>query len=186
MLPSRYIKAPHPKTTIKPDKLAFQRILDRGWVAQYKIHGHRAQFHISSDPNQKILVFNRRGQLHKKQLPDLLQDELRRLFQPKDGWTVVDGEWLKGSDKIFLFDLLRSDGELLNKLSYGERYEMLPRVYRSEYVETLGIWKQTQNCFDAIETAPEYVEGFVLKAWNTKGFADTSIIRCRWPGRSPH
>ncbi|SMF05270.1 hypothetical protein [Pseudobacteriovorax antillogorgiicola] len=185
-LPSRYIRSPHPKTTMRPDQGAFQRVLDRGWIAQYKIHGHRAQCHLSANTSDPVLVYNRQGKLHKKELPDVLCQELRRLFAPQDGWTVIEGEWLKGQDKIFLFDILRKDGQLLNHLSYGDRYEFLPRVYQSDNVETLGIWRSAAQCFSLIEEAPPYVEGFVLKAWSTKGFHDTSVIRCRWPGRSIH
>lgn len=186
LLPTRYMKAPHPKTSIKPDLVAIQRILDSGWVAQFKVHGHRAQIHIHANPQQASYVFNRQGKLHKKSLSKTLEDEIRRILQPKSDWTVLDCEWLKGDDKLFLFDILRQNGEALHHMTYEDRYERLPRIYRSPHIETLGIWKQASHGFEAIETAPAYIEGFVLKAFHTKGFSDTSVIRCRWPGRSQH
>ena len=110
---SRFIKAAHPKTSIKPEPDTIQRILDRAWVAQFKIHGHRAQFHIPSDPQKSIIVYNRQGQVHKKELPVEIANDLRRIFGSADDWTVLDGEWLKPLDKIYIFDILKRQGELL-------------------------------------------------------------------------
>lgn len=176
---SVYIRAMHPKTAIRPDVAAIKRVLDAGWCGQLKIHGHRAQFHIPPDQSLPLLAYNRQALQHKKEIPAALGAELRRLFASPNGWTVVDAEWMKGDDRVYAFDLLRRDGQLLSHLTYRERWEMLPRVYASATVETLSLFKSVDKCLEALSRPDEWIEGLVFKALETPGFADTSIIRCR-------
>lgn len=183
---SPFIRAPHPKTNLKPDAQVIQRILDRGWAAQLKIHGHRAQIHIPLDKGQKILIYNRQGRLHKLQPSPEMVSELFRLFPPQFDWNVIDAEWVKPLNKIFVFDILKRNGELLQGKSYKERYDMLPRIYRSDIIETLPLFYNASRALERVESAPDYVEGLVLRSLETKGFHDTSLIRCRFPTRSPH
>jgi ATP-dependent DNA ligase len=170
----------HPKTEIRPERTAIKRILDQGWAGQLKIHGHRAQIHIPADATP-VHVYNRQGQFHAKLLPESLVSELRRIFGPKDGWTVLDAEWLKGTDRLFVFDILKREGSILDSMTYSQRWDLLPRVYSSESIETLPLLRTVDKCMDALEQAAgmEHVEGLVLRALNTSGFSDTSIIRCR-------
>lgn len=176
---SVFIKPMHPKTEIRPDRGAIKRVLDAGWCGQLKIHGHRAQFHISADPAEEVLAYNRHGEFHKKEVPESLAAELRRLFLPKTGWTVIDAEWLKPDNKVFVFDYLKKDGQLLASYTYQERLELLPRVYSSEIVETLPIYKTVERCMEELEKDDPKIEGLVFKALTTPGFRDTSIVRCR-------
>src|ERR1041385_6212935 len=66
---SIYIRAMHPKTEISPTRAAVEKILKAGWAGQMKIHGHRAQIHISANPGEEPIAYNRRGEAHKKLLP---------------------------------------------------------------------------------------------------------------------
>lgn len=186
MTPSRFIRAMHPRTAIQPKADAIARVLQSGWAGQWKIHGHRAQIHIPPPGDGSCLAYNRQGALHRKKLPEEIDAELSRLFAREDGWTVIDSEWLKGEDRIFVFDILRAGGVLNSSLTYAERYEQIPRVYRSSCIETLPLLMTVSGCMAAVESAPEFVEGLVFRALHTRGFQDTSIIRCRWPDRSPH
>src|SRR4051812_33976707 len=95
---SPYIRAMHPKSEILPRPELIRRILDSGWVGQLKIHGHRAQIHLSANEKDAVVVYNRQGKPHKKALDPKIIVELRRIFGPKRGWTVLDAEWLKGED----------------------------------------------------------------------------------------
>lgn len=172
----------HPKTEIRPDRAAIKRVLDHGWAGQLKIHGHRAQIHLSPDPAQPSQVYNRQGALHAKPLPPALAAELQRIFGPRPdapGWTVLDAEWLKGDDRVFVFDLLRREGRLLEPLTYAERWELLPRVYASEMVETLPLLRSVDRCLEALARPEPWIEGLVFRALSTPGFSDTSIVRCR-------
>ena len=178
MKPSLFIRPIHPKTEIRPTAAAIQKILAAGWIGQLKMNGHRAQIHISADPTQDILVYNRQGQIHKKILPPLLTTELRRLFQPTQHWTVIDGEWVKEDDHIYVFDCLKSAGELLNRLSYLERWRFLPRAYISPAIQTLGILISVDQCLAALGQSEKTIEGLVFKS-ASPGFSDSSIIRCR-------
>ena len=74
--PSLFMRPMHPKTEIRPTSEAIQKILAAGWVAQLKIHGHRAQIHIPSDSSEELIAYNRQGQVHKKALPPLMASEL--------------------------------------------------------------------------------------------------------------
>ncbi len=158
---------------------AMQRILDAGWVAQLKIHGHRVQLHVPADASKPLRALNRQGQTHRKVIPPSMDSEIRRLFQPKEGWNVVDAEWLKDEGKIFVFDLLRHEGEVLRRLTFPERYERLPRLYLSPHLSTLPIIRDLKGCLEALKNDRPYIEGLVFRSLTTIGFGDTGIIRCR-------
>lgn len=176
---SVYIKAMHPKTEISPTLPSVEKILKAGWVGQMKVHGHRAQVHLSADPATAPIVYNRQGKPHKMLLPNEITAELRRIFDLQEDWTVIDGEWLKPEGRLFIFDILKLDGKSLRGLSYGERYALLPRSYISPAVKTLPLLKTSAQCMDLLASTEEHVEGLVFKSPTTKGFGDTSIIRCR-------
>jgi ATP-dependent DNA ligase len=173
-----FVRPIHPKTEIRPLPEAMSKFLAAGWVAQLKIHGHRAQIHISSDPKVAITVFNRHGQVHKKELPDGMVSELRRIFSPNIGWNIIDAEWIKTEDRLFVFDFLKQDGKLLRRLSFLERWKLLPRSYLSPHIQTLGVFTSLEECVTALKKTPEYIEGLVFKS-SSPGFEDSSIIRCR-------
>jgi len=178
-VPSTFIRAMHPKTEIKPTLASVEKILQAGWVGQPKIHGHRAQIHLSADEVEEPIVYNRQGKPHAVTLPDEIERELRRVFSFKDGWTVIDAEWLKPEGKLFVFDILKRDGKLLRTLSYADRYALLPKSYISPHVKTLPLITTSVKCMQLLEGEDAHVEGLVFKALNAKGFEDTSIIRCR-------
>lgn len=176
---SIYIKSMHPKTEIRPNAAAIGRILDQGWWGQAKIHGHRAQIHISADPTEGVLVYNRQGQFHAKDFPNDMAAELRRLFTPRKGWSAVEGEWLKPQGKLFLFDVLKLDDRVLRDYTYEQRWELLPRVFRSPCITTLPVLKTVDECLHVLADENPLIEGLVFKARGTKGFQDSSIVRCR-------
>lgn len=176
---STFIKAMHPKTEVKPTPLSIQKILNSGWVGQMKVHGHRTQVHLPADPELEPVVYNRQGQPHKKILPDRIAAELRRIFELRNDWTVIDAEWLKPEGKLFIFDMLKLDGKLLRSLSYADRYALLPKSYISPHVKTLPLLTTLAKCMEVMERPEAYVEGLVFKSLDSKGFNDTSIVRCR-------
>jgi len=178
-LPSTFIKAMHPKTEIRPLAESIRRVLDKGWVGQLKIHGHRLQLHIPADPKLPILAFTRQGKIHGKPLLPKMQKEIRRVFGPEQGWNVLDAEWLKPAEKIFVFDFLKKEGEVLRKLTFPERWKLLRRDYLSPYLVTLPLLKDLKACLEALERTEEHIEGLVFKSSTTPGFSDTSIVRCR-------
>src|SRR6185312_16037753 len=81
---SVFIKAMHPKTEIQPSRAAIEKILKMGWVGQMKIHGHRAQVHLSADREDPI-VYNRQGKTHGKLLSKEIGTELYRIADLKSG-----------------------------------------------------------------------------------------------------
>lgn len=169
----------HPKAEISPSRAAVEKILGLGWVGQAKIHGHRAQVHVSADEKESPIVYNRLAREHKKLLPAPIVDELRRIIPLSEGWTAIDAEWIKAEDRLFLFDILKLDGELLRRRSYAERYALLPRSYLSPHIRTLPILTTVEKCMEVLQSRDEAVEGLVFKAPSSKGFGDSSIVRCR-------
>lgn len=179
---SRFIQPMHPKTEVQPTRAAIQRVLQAGWVGQLKVHGHRAQIHIPAETNQPILAYTRQGHLHRIRMAEAMEKELRRLFTPRTGWNVIDAEWLKRDDQLFVFDYIKYNGDLLDDRTYIQRYELLPRVYRSEFIETLPLLKTADECMATLERPEGWVEGLVFKSTTTLGFSDTAIVRCRANG----
>jgi hypothetical protein len=184
MTGSAFIRPMHPKTEIRADRAAMEKVLNAGWVGQLKIHGHRAQIHISSNLEIEPLAYNRQGQLHKLDLSKDIIKELRRLFLPSQGWNVIDAEWLKPEGKLFVFDYIKKDGELLNNLNYGDRFKLLPRAYISPSISTLPVITDITKCLDILKAPPANCEGLVFKSTSTRGFEDTSIVRCRFSKNS--
>lgn len=177
--PSVFIKPMHPKSEIKPTLESVEKVLRSGWVGQMKVHGHRAQIHISARPGDDPIVYNRQGRVHKKLLPDEIAFELRRIFTLREGWTVIDSEWLKPKGKLFIFDILKQDDQLLRRMSYADRYALLPKSYISPHVKTLPLLTSAEKCLEVLAKTEDYIEGLVFKSLTAKGFDDTSIVRCR-------
>lgn len=176
---SRFIKAMHPKSEINSDPKAIARILELGWVGQMKVHGHRAQIHISADPEAALVIYTRQGKFHTKAMPPAMVKEVRRLFRPKKGWNVIDAEWLKPKDKLFVFDFLKREGESLRALNFPDRYKLLPRHFISPHVSVLPVLRDLPGCLKVMGTRGDHVEGLVFKSTTSTGFSDTSIVRCR-------
>lgn len=179
MAASTFIKAMHPKSEILPEPSAIEKILGMGWVGQLKVHGHRAQLHIPSEKSAKILAFNRQGKLHKKTLSAKIEKEIFRLFRPSKGWNVIDAEWLKEEEKIFVFDFLKKDGEILRKMTFPERHTLLPRAFISPHLLVLPIVRDLAACLKILASEDPHTEGLVFKSTTSAGFSDTSIVRCR-------
>jgi ATP-dependent DNA ligase len=182
---SVFIKAMHPKTEISPTLASVEKILKAGWAGQVKVHGHRAQIHLCADESEEPIAYNRMGKPHKKLLPDEIVAELRRILRPEIGWTVVDAEWLKPEGKLFIFDVLKLNGKILRGVSYEERWKRLPRLYISRHVQTLPLLTSADKCMEVLASTDENVEGLVFKALQSKGFEDTSIVRCRKRSAKP-
>ncbi len=179
MATSTFIKAMHPKTEISPTRTAVDKILRAGWVGQVKVHGHRAQIHISADSDEAVVAYNRQGRPHSILLPEKIAKELRRVLDLQEGWTVIDAEWLKPKNQLFIFDVLKLNGKVLRRMSYAERFALLPKSYISPHVKTLPLLTTPEKCMDILASEEDHIEGLVFKSLTTKGFEDTSIIRCR-------
>lgn len=176
---SVFIKAMHPKTEISPTLSAVEKMLKAGWVGQMKIHGHRAQIHLSADPKEDPIAYNRQGRPHKMLLPPETVKELRRVFELESDWTVIDAEWLKPKNKLYVFDILKLNGKILRGLPYLERWKLLPRLYISRHVQTLPVITTAEKCMEVLSKEDSDIEGLVFKSGHSKGFGDTSIVRCR-------
>lgn len=179
MASSPFIRAMHPKTEILAEPSAIRQVLDAGWIGQLKVHGHRVQLHVPSDPKAVILAYNRQGKRHAKALTDPIISEIFRLFRPTKGWNVIDAEWLKEEEKIFVFDFLKKEGETLWLRTFPERWGMLPRAFLSPHLSILPLLRDVASCVKILNSKDPHVEGLVFKSATSTGFSDTSIVRCR-------
>ena len=177
-----FIRAMHPKAAIRPDPGAISRVLATGWVGQLKIHGHRAQIHIPAAPEAELVAFTRKGTRHKVPLSATMIAELRRLLSPQSGWNVVDCEWVKEQQILYLFDMLKKNSEVLSAATYPERYAQLPQLYLSPALRTLPLLTTLDKCLAALKSPEPWIEGLVFKSSTSTGFLDTAIVRCRKSG----
>ena len=176
-----FIRPIHPKTEINPDPPSIEKVLKLGWWGQTKIHGHRAQIHLHADPNVEPVAYTRSGKIHSKDLEPSIVSELRRVFKPQLAWSVVDVEWLKKEQKLYIFDYLKKDDKVLVSLSYRERYNLIPRDFISPHIEVLSILKNLNDCLAVLQDKRSWVEGLVFKSPNSYGFSDSSVVKCRKP-----
>lgn len=175
----RFLRPIHPKAAIRPDREAIAKILAAGWVGQLKVHGHRAQIHIPSDRTQGVVAYTRHGKRHSKAMPEGMISELFRLFSPSKGWNVIDAEWVKENEKLYVFDLIMREGEILHRLTFPQRWKRLSREYLSPHLATLPQLFTLEDCLKALQSTKPYIEGLVFKSIHSPGFEDRSIVRCR-------
>ncbi len=153
--------------------------LTSAWAFASTYRLDRRLRHVPADPKTPILVFNRQGDLHKKAVSPALDAEIRRVLAPQADWSAIDAEWLKADDRVFLFDFLKREGRSLETMPYEERWALLPRVYRSPFLETLEIFRTADKCLEALARTETWVEGLVFKSLKAPGFSDASVVRCR-------
>ncbi|HYX36617.1 MAG TPA: hypothetical protein VE954_26200 [Oligoflexus sp.] len=134
-------------------------------------------FRPSSDGPEAV-SHTRQGSLH----TILLSAELRAGFKAYlclAGWITLEGEWVKPSNHIHLFDILQhKSGKLMlsflrraletsdGSLSFLTQHQTHPRPQKYD------------ECMHVLEGHDDQIEGLVFKAWKTKGWGDSGIIRC--------
>jgi len=141
------------------------------------MNGFRLQCHVGSDGN--ILNYTRRGSLHTRVVSQPILNSFLQM-EPATGISVFDCEWVKPMNQIFLFDILMLEGELLNRKTYLERYELLEGIFKiTPHMRLLPMIRTVKTCMAHMLSESKYVEGLVFKALNRPGWMDTSIVRCR-------
>lgn len=67
----------------------------------------------------------------------------------------------------------------LTRSSYEERYRLLMDIYRfSPHIKLIRLLRKYEECIQVLEGHDPQIEGLVFKAWKTKGWDDTGIVRC--------
>lgn len=171
-----YFIAPpqHPKKSVEPTREAISRVMGLGFAAQRKVDGHRAQIHIKADG--EVVAFTRQGLRHSKKIPVDLS-----LFRPTKGWTVIDAEWQKAENKIYVFDLLVQESKYLAAETYEDRHRLLLQhfVALAPGISILPLIRDVDRALQILADKDRYTEGLVLRHIQAKGFPDSAIIRCR-------
>jgi ATP-dependent DNA ligase len=174
---ARFIPPQHPKAGISCNRESIEKIIKLGWIAQKKIDGARAQIHISHMGD--IVAFTRKGTRHTVTMQPEIILFLLEHYRPEKDWNVIDCEWLRYKGKLFIFDVLKWNGESLSGLTYLERYNMLfEKPVITKHCQILSMIKTFKKCMSTLEKEPE-LEGLVFKAITTRGWPNTAIIRCR-------
>jgi len=173
---AKFISSQHPKNSVTPTGEQIREYLKLNWIGQAKMNGHRLQIHIT--PKGQLTCFTRQGTLHTKKLPPELEASFLQ-YVDRDGILVLDGEWIKSSDQVWLFDVLKYQGRTMMFSSYKERYGILKSIYAiAANIKLSRVLKKEKDCFKVLADPDEIIEGLVLKAWETKGWPDTAIVRC--------
>lgn len=180
---SKFIKCQSPGGSVLPRADTIGRILSSGWVAQKKMDGARTQVHISS--SGIIDVYTRHGSLHTKDMPDNIKQLLRQHFSSKIGWNVLDCEWLRHQDKLYIFDIMKWGDVSFHTLTYEERYKILSsHAIITPEVSILPLYTSIDKCLAVLQEAMDdkFLEGLVFKAYTSTGWSDTGMVRCRKKG----
>ena len=74
------------------------------------------------------------GQELRQGLEEAMVAELRRVFTPSIDWNVIDAEWLKPEEKLYVFDLLKRDGETFQTMEVTE-FKVLDKVAPETFSE---------------------------------------------------
>ena len=171
-----FIQSQHPKNGITPEAEHIRGFLELNWIGQAKMNGHRLQIHIT--PKGQMTCFTRQGTLHTKKLSTELEASFLQ-YADKDGILVLDCEWIKSLDQVWLFDVLKYQGRTMMFSSYKERYGILKSIYAiAANIKLSRVLKKEKDCLKVLADPNEIIEGLVLKAWETKGWPDTAIVRC--------
>lgn len=179
-MPPYFIQPQHPKATIAPEREQVQKLLKLGFWGQRKVNGHRAQIHLSSEG---FAAFTRQGTAHTQKLPEAVSRLLQARFQPKVGWNVLDCEWQKQENKLYLFDLLKLDNKSLQTKNYEQRFALLTEFFFLDpVIEFLPVLKTLDACMKVLDDKNPATEGLVFKQAAVLGFSDSLIIRCRKNG----
>ena len=173
---TRFLTPQHPKTSLAPTEKTVARYLADGWWGQRKVNGRRAQVHVEGE---LVQLWTRQGTVHTTVATEQLRDELRRYVGGRT-YTVLDGEWLQG--KLYLFDILRSDGRLLNNLNYRDRYELLKEPFISPVIQVLPVYRTARQCWQELQSKDPGGEGLVFRDPRARGWFDGAIVRCRREG----
>jgi ATP-dependent DNA ligase len=176
MKPDGFIKCQHPNHAIAPERFAIERVIKSGWIAQKKMNGHRLQIHIG--PEGQLTAYTRHGRVHTQKLSNELKFSFES-YRDKDGWLCLEGEWLKSENQVYLFDILRYKSNTLSFQTYRERLKILKSIFHiSGQIKLLRTYKKVDDCLRILEGKDEHIEGLVFKAFDTKGWPDTAIVRC--------
>jgi len=132
------------------------------------------QLHVAT--GGVVTAYTRQGSRHTTPLPQNVIDRIREHLKP----GVYDGEWLRGRDRIYLFDVLYWDKSSLTNLNYTERYILLPNLVTPELV-TLPLLKTLTACQRILQQPEDEIEGLVFRLPTARGWPDSAIIRCRRP-----
>jgi ATP-dependent DNA ligase len=176
---SSYIKTQHPIGTILPtNQNVILWMTEKKWIAQAKINGRKAQIHIS---NNNVIFYTRQGNLHSAHISQELKDSIIKWFSSEKE-TVIEAEFIPQQQKIFVFDLVVDNGELLRNITYPERHELLTKNKPDILGKNIQILPILSSVISAqkllLENNP-IIEGLVFKSQIGIGFSDNFIIRCR-------
>ena len=176
-----FITAQHPGSgsRLAPNDETIRKVIGYGWWGQKKINGDSWQCHISS--KGELVCYTRHGTKHTKKLHTAIHDDIVEHFRPSQGFTVLVGEWQYTLKKVFLFDILKQEGESFSNLTYSERYKILrDNLFITPNVEFLPVYRTVKQCLQVLEKAKgdKFLDGLVFKNANAQGWRNTSIVRC--------
>jgi ATP-dependent DNA ligase len=174
-----FIEPQHPKGELPPKKEDISNLIRWGWWGQKKVNGYRCQIHISSEGEVKY--FTRQGTAHTRTIPETIKEQLTRHLTPSHGYNVLDAEWQRQQEKIYLFDVLKLEDKLLDRQTFEERHQILRKdlFFIEPNINFLPVYKSVHQCMQVLAKNEDWIEGLVFKLPGNKGWKNDAIIRCR-------
>ena len=151
-------------------------------------NGMRSQIHL--DYRQTVAAhYTRQGTLHTRKLSQEIIESCKPFLPSRNqSMSVIDGEWVPSLNHVFVFDILKFQGERLVGLTYAQRYEFLEALSKKlpegSHISILPVYKTLDEVMEQLDQVVEnpHCEGLVFRAPDSKGWNDTSIVRCRIKG----
>jgi ATP-dependent DNA ligase len=178
----QYIFPPRPKNAVDPKEIDSW---DNGMmIGQPKLNGSNCVIFTNGT---EVFVYNRHGQRMTNY--DLNKEEVLKLYSGH-GWMVLNGEYLNKSKKdesgdtfnhkLILFDILVYNSQYLLGTSFGERVELLDKLYGVQDSHKPYLFSISENVFRVKTyssnfknmfqdlTKIDMIEGLVLKRKSAK------------------
>lgn len=199
----QYIFPPRPKNAFPPTDLSYWD--NNTLLGQAKMNGSNTSMYVGDG---KFRVMNR----HNQPLTGFtLQSEVESLFKGKEGWFVVNGEYMNKSKrddwgdlfnhKLVIFDILVNDSTHLLGSSTLDRINILDKMfdhteckwkYLTQISENIFQVKSYESDFENIFsnlTKIDMIEGLVLKRKSAQleiGLREDNNSKWMLKTRKPH
>mgnify|MGYP001263276901 FL=1 len=199
----RYIYPPRPKNTFPPSDLDYWD--NTTLIGQPKMNGSNATFFIGDG---QCRAMNRHGE----SLGNCnIHSEVESLFKGKDGWYVINAEYMNKAKmddwgdlfnhKLVIFDVLVYDSMHLLGSSTVDRLSILDKMFKSEECKWNYLTQISENIFRVKSYESEFsdlfhditkvdmIEGLVLKRKSARlenGIREENNSKWMLKTRKPH
>jgi hypothetical protein len=174
----RFVPWPYPAGNVPPSRERFEQLIAKGWVAQTKIDGWSSEVLIDAEGN--VEHWTRHHTRRKQNVAPEVNQALLRQYKPDTGWIALAGEYVAKQKRLYLFDVLVWQSEvLIYRESFEQRFARLKPGLEYE-IPVLQIFRTVEECVAIMDHSLPVVEGLVFKSGRPG--IDNALLRCRKKG----